>query len=199
MAEKTKKIITALKPSREEAEAAVKTLIRWIGENPEREGVTETPRRVVKAFEEYFAGYGQDPAVILSKTFAETGGYTDAVLVKNIEMESRCEHHLAPFIGHAHVAYIPNGRILGLSKIARLVDVYARRMQTQERLTSEIAGALEKYLKPKGIAVFIEAEHFCMKMRGVRKDNATTVTTRFLGAYKSDKDLRAEFYRQIKG
>ncbi len=199
MAEKTKKIITALKPSREEAEAAVKTLIRWIGENPEREGVKETPRRVVKAFDEYFAGYTQDPATILSKTFAETGGYSEAVLVKNIEMESRCEHHLAPFIGHAHVAYIPNGRILGLSKIARLVDVYSRRMQTQERLTSEIAGALEKYLKPKGIAVFIEAEHFCMKMRGVRKDNATTVTTRFLGAYKSDKDLREEFYKQIKG
>jgi GTP cyclohydrolase I len=182
-----------IRPSRPEAEAAVETLIRWIGENPKREGVRETPKRVVKAFEEYFSGYSLDAAQILSKTFSETGGYSDAVLIRDIDFESRCEHHLAPFIGRAHVAYIPNGRIVGLSKIARLVDVYARRMQTQERLTSEIADALQKHLKPKGVAVFIEAEHFCMKVRGVHKHNAQTITTKFLGAYKRDDEKREEF------
>lgn len=187
----------APRPSREEAEKAVRTLIHWIGDDPERPGVLETPRRVVRAFEEYFAGYAMDPAEILSRTFEETGGYTAPVLVKNIEMESRCEHHMAPFIGHAHVAYIPNGRILGISKLARLVDMYARRMQTQERLTAEIAGALEKHLKPKGVAVMIEAEHFCMKVRGVRKDHAETVTTSFSGAYKKDEQLRMEFFAQL--
>jgi len=187
-----------IRPTRDEAEAAVDTLIRWIGENPQRPGVEETPARVVKAFEEYFSGYALNAAEILSKTFEETGGYDEPVLVKHIEMESRCEHHLAPFIGHAHVAYIPDGKILGISKLARLVDMYARRMQTQERLTAEIADALFKFVKPKGVAVMIEAEHFCMKVRGVRKDHAQTVTTRFLGAYKKDAGLREAFLKQIK-
>jgi GTP cyclohydrolase I len=188
----------AKRPSRAEAEASVRTLIRWIGDDPDRPGVVDTPRRVVRAFEEYFAGYGQDAADILSRTFDETGGYDCPVLVKDIELESRCEHHLAPFIGHAHVAYIPSGRILGLSKIARLVDIYARRMQTQERLTIEIASALQRHLKPRGVAVMIEAEHFCMKVRGVRKDSAITVTTKFLGDYKKDAHLRGSFLAQVK-
>jgi GTP cyclohydrolase I len=186
------------KPSRAEAEQAVRTLIEWIGENPDREGVRETPKRVVKAFEEYFRGYGMDAATVLAKTFREVGHYDEPVLVKNLKLESRCEHHLAPFIGRVHIAYVPNGRVVGLSKLSRLVDVYASRMQTQERLTAEIAGALEKYLKPKGIAILIEAEHFCMKLRGVGEDNALTVTTRFLGAYKKDACLRAGFLEMIK-
>lgn len=190
--------LAAVRPSRAAAEEAVRTLIEWIGEDPAREGVRETPKRVVKAFEEYFAGYGQSAAEILSKTFSETGGYDDPVLVKNLELESRCEHHLAPFIGRAHIAYIPDGRVVGLSKLARLVDVYARRMQTQERLTAEIADALQRHLRPRGIAVMIEAEHFCMKVRGVRKDQALTVTTRFLGSYKKDALLREEFLRLVR-
>ena len=185
-------------PTRAEAEAAVRTLIQWIGDDPDREGVRETPRRVVKSFEEYFSGYGQKPEDILNKAFTETGGYDAPVLIRDIEMESRCEHHLAPFIGRAHVAYIPRGKIVGLSKIARLVDLYARRMQTQERLTAEIAKSLDKLLKPKGVAVMIEAEHYCMRLRGARKDDAITVTTHFTGAYRQDDDLREEFFLQVK-
>lgn len=191
--------LVSQRPSRAEAEQAVRTLIEWIGENPNREGVRETPQRVVKAFEEYFSGYGQDAEEILSKTFTEVGDYDEPVLVRNISLESRCEHHLAPFIGHVHIAYIPDGKVVGLSKLARLVNVYANRMQTQERLTSEISNALVKYLKPKGVAILVEAEHFCMKVRGVHEDNAITVTTRFLGAYKKDDDLREEFIKLARG
>jgi GTP cyclohydrolase I len=187
------------RPSRSEAEAAIRTLIEWMGEDPAREGLRDTPRRVIKAFDEYCAGYAMDPANVLSKTFSETGGYDGPVLVKCIEFESRCEHHMAPFIGKAHVAYIPNGRIIGLSKIARLVDIYARRLQTQERLTSEITSALQKHLKPKGVAVMLEAEHFCMKVRGVHKDHSITVTSRFTGTYQKDDDLREEFFAQVRG
>ena len=189
---------TIKRPTRAETEAAVRTLIEWIGENPKREGLRETPARVARAFEEYFGGYKMDAKEILAKTFKETGGYSESVLVKKIAFESRCEHHMAPFIGYAHIAYIPNGKIVGLSKLARLVDAYARRMQTQERLTAEITDALQKHLKPKGIAILIEAEHFCMKVRGVRKNEAITVTTRFLGAYKKDDDLREEFLLQLR-
>lgn len=191
-------VVASRRPSRAEAEAAVRTLIQWVGENPDREGVKETPRRVVKAFEEYFSGYNLKAETILAKTFSESGGYDGPVMVRDIELESRCEHHLAPFIGKAHVAYIPQGKIVGLSKIARLVDMYAQRMQTQERLTAEIATALHKHLKPKGVAVMIEAEHFCMKVRGVRKDHAFTVTTHFLGDYRRDDDLREEFLAQLR-
>ena len=187
------------RPSRADAEQAVRTLIEFIGENPDREGVEETPKRVVKAFEEYFRGYNLNAQEILAKTFKEVGGYDGPVLVRNIAIESRCEHHLAPFIGHAHIAYVPNGRVVGLSKLARLVEVYANRMQTQERLTSEIAGALDKYLKPKGVAVLIEAEHFCMKLRGVNEDCAETVTTRFLGSYKKDAAARESFLKMVRG
>ncbi len=195
---KKKLRVVANKPSRAEAEQAVRTLIEWIGENPDREGVKETPKRVVKAFEEYFHGYHLNAGEILAKTFKEVGGYEGPVLVKNIALESRCEHHLAPFIGRVHIAYIPDGKVVGLSKLSRLVDVYASRMQTQERLTSEIADALQKYLKPKGVAILIEAEHFCMKLRGVSEDKAVTVTTRYLGAYKKDDDLREEFLQNVR-
>ena len=194
-----KKTTPATRPSREEAEAAITTLIKWIGEDPAREGLKETPRRVVKAFEEYFSGYALSAADVLSKSFTEDmEGYNEPVLIRDIEVESRCEHHMAPFIGRAHVAYIPNGRILGLSKIARVVDVFAHRMQVQERLTSEIALAIEKYAKPKGVAVFIEAEHFCMKVRGAHQGHSETVTTRFLGAYKTDAQLRNQFFASIR-
>ncbi|MEZ0224646.1 MAG: GTP cyclohydrolase I FolE [Alphaproteobacteria bacterium] len=201
MATKSKLSVAKVQqPSREEAEAAVETLIRWIGENPAREGLKETPRRVVKAFEEYFAGYQVKAEDVLSRTFKEDmGGYSDPVLIRHIEVESRCEHHMAPFIGFAHVAYIPDGRILGLSKLARVVDMYARRMQVQERLTSQIANTLYQFVKPKGVAVMIEAEHFCMKVRGVRKDHSKTITTRFLGVYKRDASLRHDFLQQVKG
>lgn len=195
---KKKLSLVANRPSRAEAEQAVRTLIEFIGEDPEREGVHETPRRVVKAFEEYFRGYKLDAQDILSKTFKEVGGYDGPVLVRHITLESRCEHHLAPFIGHAHIAYVPNGRVVGLSKLARLVEVYASRMQTQERLTSEIADALDKYLKPKGVAVLVEAEHFCMKLRGVHEDNAVTVTTRFLGSYKKDPAAQESFLKLVR-
>lgn len=196
---KTKPPAPAKRPSREEAEAAIATLIRWIGEDPSREGLLETPRRVVRAFEEYFAGYNVKPEDVLGKFFAEDmGGYADPVLIRNIEVESRCEHHMAPFIGFAHVAYIPSGRVLGISKIARVVDMYARRMQVQERLTAQIANAINDFVKPKGVAVLIEAEHFCMKVRGVRKDHSKTVTTSFLGAYRRDAHLREEFLANIR-
>lgn len=188
----------ASRPSRAEAEKAVRTLIEFVGENPEREGVKETPKRVVKAFEEYFRGYAMKPEEVLAKTFKEVGGYEGPVVIRNMRLESRCEHHLAPFVGHAHIAYIPNGRVVGLSKIPRLVEIYASRMQTQERLTAEIADALNKHLKPRGVAVLIEAEHFCMKLRGVGEHNAWTITTRFLGAYEKDDDLREEFVRMVK-
>ncbi|MBW7910594.1 MAG: GTP cyclohydrolase I FolE [Alphaproteobacteria bacterium] len=196
---KPKLVSSTQRPAREEAEAAIRTLLAWVGENPEREGLRDTPRRVIKAFDEYCAGYNMNAGDILAKTFSETGGYDGAVLVKHIEFESRCEHHLAPFLGKAHISYIPSGKIVGLSKIARLVDMYARRLQTQERLTSEITNALQKHLKPKGIAVMLEAEHFCMKVRGVHKDHAVTVTTRFTGEYQKDDDLREEFFAQVRG
>jgi GTP cyclohydrolase I len=195
---KKKLTLAVQKPSRAEAEQAVRTLIEFIGEDPEREGVRETPKRVVKAFEEYFRGYKLNAGEILSKTFKEVGTYDGPVLIKNIALESRCEHHLAPFIGHAHIAYIPDGRVVGLSKLSRLVEVYASRMQTQERLTAEVADALDKYLKPKGVAVLMEAEHFCMKLRGVKEDCARTITTRFLGSYKKGAAARENFLKMVK-
>ncbi|MBI3441290.1 MAG: GTP cyclohydrolase I FolE [Proteobacteria bacterium] len=186
------------RPSRAEAERAVRTLIEWAGENPNREGLRDTPQRVVRSFEEYFSGYVLSAADVLSRTFTEVGGYDGPVLIKDLSLESRCEHHLAPFVGRVHIAYIPNGRVVGLSKVARVVNVYASRMQTQERLTSEISDALNKHLKPQGVAVLMEAEHFCMKVRGVHEDHALTVTTCFLGLYKKDAELREEFLRLVR-
>jgi GTP cyclohydrolase I len=184
-------------PSRAEAEAAVRTLIRWAGDDPGREGLRETPRRVISAFEEYFAGYRLDPADVLSKTFHETSGYDDLVMLRDIRVESHCEHHLAPFIGVAHVAYLPNGRILGLSKIARVVEIFARRLQTQEALTAQIADAIEGALRPRGVAVLIEAEHQCMSMRGVRQPGVKTITTRFTGALEADASYRDRFLQMV--
>lgn len=187
------------RPDRATAEAAVRTLIEWIGEDPAREGLLDTPKRVVKAFEEYYNGYNQDADAILAKTFDETGGYSGAVVVRDIRFESRCEHHMAPFIGRVHIGYLPKGRVLGLSKLARLVDVFAHRMQTQERLTAEIAAALSRNVENRGVAVMIEAEHFCMKVRGVHRDDAFTVTSEFTGDYRDDAELRAAFYLQATG
>jgi GTP cyclohydrolase I len=187
------------RPSRTEVEAAVRTLLAWTGDNPDREGLRDTPRRVTDAFEEYFAGYRQDPAEVLSKTFQEAGGYDDLVMLRDIRVDSHCEHHLAPFIGAAHVAYLPNGRILGISKIARVVEIFAKRLQTQETLTAQIADAIEAALRPRGVAVLIEAEHQCMSMRGVRQPGVKTITTRFTGALESEASYRDRFLQMVHG
>lgn len=186
-----------IKPSREEAEAAVKTLLAWAGDNPEREGLIDTPRRVVKAYEQYFKGYDEDPIEILSRRFDEVGGYDDIVLLRDINFYSHCEHHMAPFIGKAHVAYIPSGSVVGISKIARVVDIFARQLQTQEKMTMQIADAIEKALTPRGIAVFVQAEHQCMSMRGVMKPNVDTITTQFRGEY-SPPEMKAAFMSMIR-
>jgi GTP cyclohydrolase I len=187
------------RPSRAEAESAVRTLIGWAGDNPDREGLQDTPRRVADAFEEYFAGYRLDPADVLSKTFDEIGGYDDLVMLRDIRVESHCEHHLAPFLGVAHVAYLPDGRILGISKIARVVEIFAKRLQTQETLTAQIADAIETALQPRGVAVLIEAEHQCMSMRGVRQPGVKTITTRFTGALEADVSYRDRFLQMVHG
>ena len=181
------------KPSREEAEAAVETLLRWIGEDPNREGLLETPARVAKTFKEMFAGYGEDPADYLGRTFEEVGGYEDMVLVTDIPFHSHCEHHMVPVHGKAHVAYLPKGKVVGLSKIARVVDIFARRLQTQENMTARIADTLFDGLRPRGVAVTIEAEHMCMVMRGVRKEGSRTWTSAFRGAFSTDDLSRREF------
>lgn len=187
------------RPSRAEAESAVRTLIGWAGDDPDREGLQDTPRRVADAFGEYFAGYRLDPADVLSKTFDETGGYDDLVMLRDIRVESHCEHHLAPFLGVAHVAYLPNGRILGISKIARVVEIFAKRLQTQEALTAQIADAIETALQPRGVAVLIEAEHQCMSMRGVHQPGVKTITTRFTGALEADASYRDRFLQMVHG
>jgi len=186
------------RPSREEAEAAVRTLLAYIGDNPDREGLVETPKRFVKAYEELFAGYNDCPADILDRTFSETGGYAEPVLVRDIPFYSHCEHHVMPFTGRAHVAYVPTGRVVGLSKIARLIDVYARRLQTQEHLTAQIATAITEILKPKGVAVMLEAEHTCMSMRGVAKQGSMTLTTQFAGVY-NDAAEQVRFMTMVRG
>jgi GTP cyclohydrolase I len=187
------------RPTRAETEAAVRTLIAWAGDDPDREGLKDTPGRVADAFREYFSGYQLDPADVLSKTFNETGGYDDLVMLRDIRVASHCEHHLAPFLGVAHVAYLPNGRILGLSKIARVVEIFAKRLQTQEALTAQIAQAIEHALQPRGVAVLIEAEHQCMSMRGVRQPGVKTITTRFTGALAVDASYRDRFLQMVHG
>ena len=181
------------KVSDKEAEEAFKTILTWIGENPKREGLIETPRRVVKAFKEYFKGYHQNAEADLSKTFGDVEGYDDMVVEKNITMESHCEHHMAPIIGVAHVAYIPNKKVVGLSKLARTVEVFSKRLQTQERLTMQIASTLMKALDAKGVAVTIDAAHQCMTMRGIKKEKATTVTNYFLGSFKEDLSIQNRY------
>ena len=183
----------SLKVSDKEAEEAFKTILTWIGENPQREGLIETPRRVVKAFKEYFKGYHQNAEADLSKTFGDVEGYDDMVVEKNITLESHCEHHMAPIIGVAHVAYIPNKKVVGLSKLARTVEVFSKRLQTQERLTMQIASTLMKALDAKGVAVTIDAAHQCMTMRGIKKEKATTVTNYFLGSFKEDLSIQNRY------
>ncbi|MGB1540551.1 MAG: GTP cyclohydrolase I FolE [Rickettsiales bacterium] len=181
------------RPSRKEAEEAVLTLLRWAGDDPGREGLLDTPKRVVKAYEDYFSGYGEDPHELLSRTFEEVEGYDEMVVLRDIRLESHCEHHLAPFIGTAHVAYLPNKRVVGISKIARLVDVYSKRLQIQEKLTAQIANTLDEVLEPKGVAVVIEARHQCMTTRGVHKPGVTMQTSRMLGQFRKDPRTRQEF------
>ena len=185
------------KPTRKEAEDAVKTLISWAGDDPKREGLIETPKRVVKSYEEFYAGYDKDPAEILSKVFEEIEGYDEIVLVKDILLESHCEHHMVPILGKAHVAYLPDKRVVGLSKLARVVDLYAKRLQTQETMTAQIADTINDVLKPKGVAVVIDAEHQCMSSRGVAKKGASTVTSRMLGAFRDSQKSRMEFMNLI--
>lgn len=180
------------RPSRAEAEEAVRTLIRWAGDDPLREGLEETPARVARAYEEWFAGYRQDPEAILARTFGEVGGYDDAVVLRDIPVRSCCEHHMAAINGVAHVAYLPGERVVGISKLARLVDALGRRLQIQERLTAEIAETLDRVLQPRGVAVIVEATHECMTSRGVNKQGSRLVTRRFLGAYHDDPALRRE-------
>ncbi|MDA9693941.1 GTP cyclohydrolase I FolE [Candidatus Pelagibacter sp.] len=185
------------KISDKEAEEAFKTILAWMGEDPSREGLLETPKRVVKAFKEYFKGYKEDPIQVLDKTFGDVDGYDDMVIQKNISVQSHCEHHMAPIIGKAHVAYIPNERVVGLSKLARVVEVFSKRLQTQERLTMQIANTLMGALDAKGVAVTIDSTHQCMTMRGIKKEQATTVTNYYLGQFKEDLSYQNRYLRLI--
>ena len=185
------------KVSEEKAEEAIKTIIQWIGEDSEREGLKSTPKRVIKAYKEYFKGYAQNPNEFLSKTFTEVEGYDDMVIEKNISIQSHCEHHMAPIIGVAHVAYIPSNKVVGLSKLARVVEVFSKRLQTQERLTMQIAKAIMNVLQPRGVAVTIDAAHHCMTNRGVKKEDTTTITNYFLGAFKDDLSFQNRYLRYI--
>jgi len=185
------------RPSREEAEKAIETLLRWAGDDPSREGLAETPARVAKAFEEWFSGYGQDPEEYLTRTFEEIEGYDDMVILRDIRFESHCEHHLAPIIGRVHVGYLPTRRVVGISKLARVVDAYARRLQVQEKMNAQIANTIQKVLQPKGVAVVIEAAHQCMTTRGVHRPGVTMVTSTMLGAFRDNSDTRREFLNII--
>lgn len=186
------------RPSQQEAEEAVRVLLRWAGDNPTREGLIETPARVAKAYRELFAGYDMAAEDVLGRTFEEVAGYDDMVLVKDIPFYSHCEHHMVPIIGKAHVAYMPDGRVLGLSKIARVVEIYGRRLQTQETMTAQIARAIDDTLQPRGVAVMIEAEHMCMAMRGVQKQGSTTLTTTFTGTFKTEPADQARFMSMVR-
>lgn len=188
---------SAQRPDRQTAEEAVRTLIRWAGDDPSREGLIDTPARVVRAYEEFFAGYEDDPVQILSRTFSEVEGYDEMIVMNDIRFESHCEHHMVPIIGKAHVAYLPDRRVVGISKLARLVDIYAKRLQIQEKMTVQIADTLNDVLQPKGVAVVIEAAHQCMTTRGVHKPDANLVTSRMLGAFRSDSTTRREFLAMI--
>ncbi len=181
------------KPTRQDAEQAVRTLLEWIGENPAREGLMDTPKRVVKSYEEFFAGYNTDPEEILTRTFEETEGYDEMIILKDIRVESYCEHHMLPIIGKAHIAYLPNKRVIGISKLARITDVYAKRLQIQEKLTAQIANSINEALQPKGVAVVIEATHQCMSTRGIHKSGVVMQTSHMLGVFRTDKKTRQEF------
>jgi GTP cyclohydrolase I len=188
----------ANRPSRSEAEAAVRTLIRWAGDDPKREGLLGTPGRVARAYEEWFAGYFEDPREYLKRTFEEVGGYDEIVLLRDIRFESHCEHHIAPIIGRVHIGYLPRNRVVGISKLARLVEVYAKRLQVQEKMTAEIAACIDSVLKPHGVAVVVEGVHECMTTRGVHKSDVSMVTSRMLGVFRDHAETRNEFFSAIK-
>jgi GTP cyclohydrolase I len=188
---------TPVKPTREEAEAAVRTLLLWAGDDPDREGLLDTPARVVRSYEEFFAGYETDPVELLARSFEETDGYDEMVVLRDIRIESYCEHHMVPIVGKAHVAYLPDGKVVGISKIARVIDAYAKRLQIQEKLTAQIANTIESVLHPKGVAVVIEAGHQCMTTRGVHKTGVSMVTSRMLGAFRHNDATRREFLSMI--
>ena len=194
---KIEQATTVIKPSREEAEEAVRTLICWTGDDPDREGLIETPKRVVKAYEEFFEGYDMDPEEVLQKTFEEVQGYDDAVIVRNIRVESHCEHHIVPIIGVAHVGYIPHNRVVGISKLARVIEIFGKRLQTQETMTAQIADTIQKVLEPKGVAVVVDASHQCMTTRGIHKTESSTITSRMLGAFRDTPETRSEFMNLI--
>ena len=194
---KIESVETVIKPTREEAEEAVRTLISWTGDNPDREGLIETPKRVVKAYEEFFEGYNMDPEEVLTKTFEEVQGYDDAVIVRNIRVESHCEHHIVPILGVAHVGYIPNNRVVGISKLARVIEIFGKRLQTQETMTAQIADTIQKVLQPKGVAVVVDASHQCMTTRGIHKTESSTITSRMLGAFRDNPETRSEFMNLI--
>jgi len=185
------------RPTREQAEDAIRTLLRWAGDDPAREGLLDTPKRVAKAYREWFCGYEEDPVELLARSFEETDGYDEMVLLRDIRLESTCEHHMAPILGRVHVAYLPNGRVVGISKLARVVDAYAKRLQIQEKLTAQIANTIQDVLKPKGVAVVVEAAHQCMTTRGVHKPGVTMATSRMLGAFRDDPSTRREFLAMI--
>lgn len=186
------------RPSRDQAEEAVRTLIAWVGDNPNREGLIDTPRRVVDAYREIYSGYDGDPDATLSRTFSEVSGYEDMVLIRDIPFYSHCEHHMLPFFGNAHIAYYPTDGVVGLSKIARTVDLYARRLQSQEAMTAQICTALERALGPRGVAVMVEAEHMCMAIRGIQKSGSSTMTSRFTGIFKESHDEREKFLSLVR-
>jgi GTP cyclohydrolase IA len=194
---KAAQAVRPVRPAREEAEAAVRTLIRWAGDDPDREGLRATPSRVVRAYEEWFAGYNDDPSEYLKRTFEETGGYDEVVVLRDIRFESHCEHHLAPVIGRVHIGYLPRNRVVGISKLARLVDVFARRLQIQEKMTAEIASCVDTVLKPHGVAVVTEGTHQCMTTRGVHKSGVTMVTSRMVGVFRTNAETRQEFLTAI--
>lgn len=189
---------TEARPSQAEAEEAVRVLLRWAGDNPQREGLLDTPKRVAASYRELFSGYDKEAQDVLGTTFEEVGGYDDIVLVRDIPFFSHCEHHMVPIVGKAHVAYLPSGRVLGLSKIARVVEIYGRRLQTQENMTALIARAIDETLKPRGVAVMIDAEHMCMSMRGVQKQGSTTLTTSFTGAFKAEPAEQVRFMTMVR-
>jgi GTP cyclohydrolase I len=190
-------VAAVARPSRAEAEDAVRTLIRWAGDDPEREGLRGTPERVARAYEEFFAGYQSDPVELLTRTFEETEGYDEMVVLKDIRLESHCEHHMVPIIGKAHIAYLPRRRVVGISKLARVVEVYARRLQIQEKMTAQIANTIDQVLQPQGVAVVVEASHQCMTTRGIHKPGVVMVTSRMLGAFRDDPSTRREFLTMI--
>ena len=189
---------SVVRPSRAEAEGAVRTLIRWAGDDPNREGLIGTPARVARAYEEWYAGYFEDPRDYLKRTFEEVAGYDEIVLLRDIRFESHCEHHMVPIIGKAHVGYLPDGKVVGLSKIARVVDIFAHRLQTQEAMTAQIAGVIQDVLNPRGVAVMIEAEHMCMAMRGIRKQDSTTLTSTFTGVFKDTPEEQVRFVTMVR-